>query len=535
MAGLRQSNNQPAYRPGGVGAVIKKKNPPIKGNIADYSAVESLLNSAQLPPEVVAQVNQMRQQGVPPAQLAKALAPYVADYKTYQGTKNSIDAYDQYKANMAHIGRPVDNPAGTTAYRPASYGGSGATGATNFNSGASSGNVSNIQKQLQAQQDAANRANEQRYQQLLSGNATAKQELLNTLSGNYNDQLAGATAGLDEQLTREGKRLNYERGSVDQNAMSRGLQNTTIKDSLNRGVVDASALRERELQDAATQRKLALQQAYSDKQLGIIGQLYGDRSNIIQGRTDQGPDMAQWMNLLSQAGAGGGTSYTGRPQYAPGSAEANYAANRPASDSYYGSAAPVLGVTGGAQQLGNNWGGLNQRYATPTQNLGNGQNGTLVGGLGQAGGYQGQFAGGVGGYNPYDTRSDWEKKQDQLRQSVQDYYNSRAAAGTAPWQGGRTAVPSMSAMPYLTSGGIGGYDTRNQGVANWAGGYGGSSPAYQPGYLNGLVDRTISYPPPTSAYRPTSQPAYSPATGGVVGTQLKRGLKMLTGWGSPIG
>ena len=122
--------------------------------------------------------------------------------------------------------------------------------------GASSG-LLDIIKQLQNAQTQANTANQTRYDQ--------------TLGLLANQGQAGMTriANAEQQAQAKGT----------QDLTSRGLGNTTVTSSVNRGIASDAELARQTLQESVAQQK----------------------ARVMEMKTDQGPDMGLYANLLSAA------------------------------------------------------------------------------------------------------------------------------------------------------------------------------------------------------------------------------------------
>jgi hypothetical protein len=117
-----------------------------------------------------------------------------------------------------------------------------------------------VLNQLQMAQTAANTANEQRYQDILGlygGMGTA---------GN-------ARIGQAEQQTQ---------AQSTQDLSARGLGNTTITGAMNRGIANDAEFSRQQLQE-----RVAM-----------------DKAGVMERRTDQGPNMALYANLIRGATAG---------------------------------------------------------------------------------------------------------------------------------------------------------------------------------------------------------------------------------------
>lgn len=182
-------------------------------------------------------------------------------------------------------------------------GGTGGVGGTN------GGNLSNTQAadRLKALEDAANKANEDRYRQLLQGADASKADLLTALStqGQRLLGLPGQTS--DAKYQREQRLTNAQLGQVQQSATTRGIGNTTVVDSLRRGVLDDSQLRKHEIDDSRLGQQLGVGQWYTNQLMDTLGRANSQKLGIMENRTDQQPNLGMYYNLLTQPGAQQGT------------------------------------------------------------------------------------------------------------------------------------------------------------------------------------------------------------------------------------
>ena len=117
-----------------------------------------------------------------------------------------------------------------------------------------------IVKQLQAAQTAANKANEQRYQDIL---------------GQY-DTLGKAGETRIQQTEQQAQ------AKSTQDLTARGLGNTTITSAASRGIASDAEASRQQLQEGITQQKVG----------------------VMERKTEQGPDMSMYANLLQKAAAG---------------------------------------------------------------------------------------------------------------------------------------------------------------------------------------------------------------------------------------
>jgi hypothetical protein len=190
--------------------------------------------------------------------------------------------------------------------RPApGTGGKGLARAGGGGAPAPSSGIDPMWARVQADADAANAANEARYAQLLGLADAGKTEELASLRGGYDAMLGLASKGFDGQRADEGKRLQNDLGGVQQSAVSRGLGNTTVLDSLQRGAQDDSARRMLSIDDQQTRQQLAVAQDYYGRLANATSGANNRKMGIIEGRTDEGPDLGLYASLLSRPGASG--------------------------------------------------------------------------------------------------------------------------------------------------------------------------------------------------------------------------------------
>lgn len=209
---------------------------------------------------------------------------------------------------------------------------------------------SQIGQQLQNDLNAANAANEARYQQALQTNEQGRTDQLNninqgyggilgTIGQNKTDQMGflngvlgqqqGLASGLGgTQHEQENRRLAAQLGSNQQSLVGRGLGNSTVVDSMAKGYQSESAFNQRAIDEENARLQLGILGQYGQQggnilantgnqmvnaqtgQVGatgnILAQNQAQRVGLIESKTDQGPNTAAYLNLLSQAGSQGG-------------------------------------------------------------------------------------------------------------------------------------------------------------------------------------------------------------------------------------
>lgn len=164
-------------------------------------------------------------------------------------------------------------------------------------------NYREIIRSFQEQQEAANQANEQRYEQLLGQLRGTQSNVLGT-----HDQIIDMISSLgDEERQDIERRASQAMSQADQDLISRGLNNTTVRESVKRGVQSDAERANRKLTEQLTaQRATALQSRAQDAmQLGNM------IAGAIERRTDRGPDAGLLAQLMQSMGEGQGANSGG--------------------------------------------------------------------------------------------------------------------------------------------------------------------------------------------------------------------------------
>jgi len=157
--------------------------------------------------------------------------------------------------------------------------------------------INELIEQYEQQRAQANQANEQRYDELL--------ELLSGLQnrrGTVYDDVIGTIAAGGQTARRNAKRRGtVERGAAEQDLISRGLGNTTVRSSVMRGI-------NRDTTDLLNQiaERQAMQTAQAqERSFGAETNTTRMLAGAIEGRQDVGPSMSQYARLIQQAAAAG--------------------------------------------------------------------------------------------------------------------------------------------------------------------------------------------------------------------------------------
>lgn len=138
-------------------------------------------------------------------------------------------------------------------------GGGGEGGGGGGPGGGDTRGMFDLGQQFKASQDAANAANEARYQKLLG----------------LAQQFGAAQRARNAQL------VTQQQGQAQQSLMSRGLGNSTVVDSVRTQIGDQGAMRDLAIDEAANQQMMG----------------------VIERRTDQQPNLGMMAGLATQPGS----------------------------------------------------------------------------------------------------------------------------------------------------------------------------------------------------------------------------------------
>lgn len=157
-------------------------------------------------------------------------------------------------------------------------------------------NPTSVINNLTSYQNQANDANAQRYGQAL-GVMGQGQDSANSL---YNQARSDISNIGNQQLGRIQTNLQNQLGSVSQNAVNRGLNNSTIADTM-------TYMPQRQAADAQQGVAEMQSQLYSGLDTGQAGSQTGYANSIaslIGSRNDQAPSIGQYAGLMQGAAAG---------------------------------------------------------------------------------------------------------------------------------------------------------------------------------------------------------------------------------------
>lgn len=154
-------------------------------------------------------------------------------------------------------------------------------------------NIAALMQQLQSSQDAANTANDTRYNQSLANQST-QHGLAEGLYGQANTDIANVGQAAN---TRINQNLQNQQAVGQQGLISRGLGNTSIRDTVARGYNSDAELQHEQVDEQQGQ----LQSGLATQQAGYENQYGNQLSGIYESRSDQAPDTSLYANLIQNA------------------------------------------------------------------------------------------------------------------------------------------------------------------------------------------------------------------------------------------
>lgn len=331
----------------------------------------------------------------------------------------------------------IYNPAATTSVSAGGGSSSPVIGVAGGGSSSSSMYASLITEYQQAQNDA-NAANEARYQQAVSQSIDR-----------YNRGMALVSTLGQQQVTDINRAFDQRRGSVIQNAIGRGLFNTTALDAMQRG---NEQNRQTALNSASSQRTAQI--------LNTDAILSGDVLRLIERRQDVYPS---WEGLTSLAAAYGQSQMSGAAGAALAANQNNYVNQQQQNSS--GTAGLLSGVN---SFLGSTGGGGNVGGAGGAGGFAMGGGGGAAGGGGSGGGGSSSGSGGSMAYESWmrDYRQfdslyeDWTGGDQILRgrQNTNDRANPSdglMSVGRPGTSSGGSAIPTAQGNSGATIGSAG--------------------------------------------------------------------------------
>lgn len=173
-------------------------------------------------------------------------------------------------------------------------------------------NYDDIIRQIEAAQKKANDANLARYRELLAHIDTLGQQVGSAGTyGQAESYIQNIGNAARQRIAETGIQ---QKGLADQDLISRGLGNTTVRTSAMRGIASDT---ERQMQ-AADEMEMTAKAGLMERRAGLETDIGRMKASAIEGRYDRGPDMSLYANLLQAASAGQTSPVTATVSRSPG-------------------------------------------------------------------------------------------------------------------------------------------------------------------------------------------------------------------------
>jgi hypothetical protein len=153
--------------------------------------------------------------------------------------------------------------------------------------------LNSLMQAMQASQQQANQAGLQRYQDLLATIADLQSQVTGE-GGTYQSALELIQGTGQSARRRVGEQKVKNLAAAEQDLISRGLGNTTVRSSVQRGI-KRDAERSMERIDEQTAQRLS---GLLERRAGLETQLGRLKADAILSRSDEGPQLNQYTNLL---------------------------------------------------------------------------------------------------------------------------------------------------------------------------------------------------------------------------------------------
>lgn len=156
-------------------------------------------------------------------------------------------------------------------------------------------------KQMQGQYDASNKAGLEQYQHLMDAVNGVQGSVLG--AGGLYDQAGNALTNMGTTArSRIAENTIKQKGVSDQDLQGRGLYNTTIASSVNRGIESDAERANQAVDEQVGQARagLATQRAGATMDIGRL------MADSILSRRNEGPDASMYANLIASLARNGG-------------------------------------------------------------------------------------------------------------------------------------------------------------------------------------------------------------------------------------
>lgn len=211
------------------------------------------------------------------------------------------------------FGTPPTTVRSYTTAAPPSYPGTSSYTPTTSVGGGSSINFQALLDRMQGLQTQANRAGNQRFKRLMGAvNRTYGRTLG---PGGLYDQASQSLSQLGGTESRRIADTQFQdTAKAQQDLISHGLGNTTIRSSVDRGIASDAERSRQDLMERLSAQRLGLltQRAGAEAQAGEF------KANSLLSKSTEGPDLGMYAQLIQQLAANGGLGTGGAMSGAAG-------------------------------------------------------------------------------------------------------------------------------------------------------------------------------------------------------------------------
>jgi hypothetical protein len=160
-------------------------------------------------------------------------------------------------------------------------------------------NYNDIIRQLEDAQSQANRANMQRYADLMQtindlGQQVGSMGTYGQAQDAINQVGQAARTRVEQNAVRQG-------ALAEQDLISRGLGSTTVRTSAHRGVQADAERQQQQIDEMVASQRAGLLERRAGVEMGVGGMM----ADAIQGRYDEGPNLGLYAQLLQASAAAG--------------------------------------------------------------------------------------------------------------------------------------------------------------------------------------------------------------------------------------
>jgi hypothetical protein len=160
-----------------------------------------------------------------------------------------------------------------------------------------------LKTEYQTAYNQAKAANEERYQEILTGYKTRYGTATDKLASNRAEVMSSLEGLGEAELAGIGRRYNKEMASVSQGLISSGLHSTTVAPAVKAGVTKREGYAVAEAQERLRREKLSYLSQLGDKELMMQTGLTKEQLDFMERREDEYPSESLYVQLMQGLGS----------------------------------------------------------------------------------------------------------------------------------------------------------------------------------------------------------------------------------------